>query len=730
MKKRKLSNENSNGHHSTFDTLPGPDPETAKTSKTANTESAAYQKRPKRKRRKRSTKMNGSSASSAPKMVEKEWVKCDLLEPLPITKGHRICDLYQSVAEWSRIPRDELEIAQIKSHRSTRRKPKHVVFSELDGNTKMKHIPIEEGADLVVWNKTFGDLVTKELERRSECAQIAIYLVIDGMDASFARTLWVEPTETLSDLSQNLRTTRLTVEQRQSIGEEGRFRNVDNNTIYDQMTVPMDSLGITRKLKVTLRFEPERAPRADEVVVRCRLKTKSINPKTKAVEFEGYFSKNDSLDSLKTVLAKELSERASTGSAAADGVDADKLQHFEVRKARKDWALGPALEDMASLSGTVKLILNETVDKTRRNLDIWCRLKSGSNDSNDAIFNIPDTLRPRNEEKKEEDGLVYGAVKNAMNVLHRPIEWMTASSKTEEAKDDDGDVEMNGDSVPDDDSLDIYPSNSGVLCTVNVPKESDGVKIKKVMMKEVVSQRLLSDGVDPMCCRLSWETKSHHQTRWQIMNSRWKLGTKKGRCIVEWFKNPQDDDKYENAADKGTKLIFVHKLIPSANGNSEHGECASYGSRFEVELTVPAQRKKLEELKKRVLSECSWSDGMEPRDIVLAARNIADHRWTVMKDKAVKNSKSQRLNVRIFDRQIVGVYDTRTLSESERNEISAADFETEWDRYQQRTIEEQRQRDIMAATEEDEELLIGGIKINFNDSQSGSVDGESENDNE
>ena len=74
--------------------------------------------------------------------------------------------------------------------------------------------------------------------------------------------------------------------------------------------------------------------------------------------------------------------------------------------------------------------------------------------------------------------------------------------------------------VPDDDSLDIYPSNSNVLCTVNVPKESDDVTIKKVMMKEVVSQRLLSDGVDPMCCRLSWETKSRHQTRWQIMNSK------------------------------------------------------------------------------------------------------------------------------------------------------------------------------------------------------------------
>ena len=74
-------------------------------------------------------------------------------------------------------------------------------FSELDGNSETKPMPIEEGADLVVWNKKYGDLVTKELERRSECAQIAIYLVINGLDASFALTLWVEPTETLSDLS-------------------------------------------------------------------------------------------------------------------------------------------------------------------------------------------------------------------------------------------------------------------------------------------------------------------------------------------------------------------------------------------------------------------------------------------------------------------------------------------------------------------------------------------------
>ena len=44
-----------------------------------------------------------------------------------------------------------------------------------------------------------------------------------------------------------------------------------------------------------------------------------------------------------------------------------------------------------------------------------------------------------------------------------------------------------------------------------------------------------------------------------------KLGTKKGRCIVELFGSPHDVDQYENAADKGTELIFVHKLISSAN---------------------------------------------------------------------------------------------------------------------------------------------------------------------
>ena len=90
------------------------------------------------------------------------------------------------------------------------------------------------------------------------------------------------------------------------------------------------------------------------------------------------------------------------------------------------------------------------------------------------------------------------------------------ATETEETRHDDDDVAINGDCkskaesdiVPDDDSLDIYPSNSSVLCTVNVPKESDGVMIKRAMMKEVVSQHLLSDGVDPMCCRLSFEIKS------------------------------------------------------------------------------------------------------------------------------------------------------------------------------------------------------------------------------
>ena len=37
--------------------------------------------------------------------------------------------------------------------------------------------------------------------------------------------------------------------------------------------------------------------------------------------------------------------------------------------------------------------------------------------------------------------------------------------------------------------------------------------------------------------------------------------------------------------------------------------------------------------------------------MVLVARNIADHRWTVMKDEAVMNSKSQRLNERVLDHQ-------------------------------------------------------------------------------
>ena len=226
------------------------------------------------------------------------------------------------------------------------------------------------------------------------------------------------------------------------------------------------------------------------------------------VQHEAYFStKEHSVESMKVILANAL------------GVDAEK---FEVRKARKDRALGPALDAMQS--GNIKLILNETVDKTRRRLDVYHQIEGGR-DSKENTFKIPTELRPQQNDQ-ETSSTVNGAMKNAMNALQRPIEWMTA--KTEYV---DGDVAMNGhckmEEVPDDDGLDVYCANSAILYSLNVLKESDGAMIKRAMMKEVVARQRVMDGVDPMCCRLSFRTPLWGQLRWQIIRDRWNMNTKK-----------------------------------------------------------------------------------------------------------------------------------------------------------------------------------------------------------
>jgi len=191
---------------------------------------------------------------------------------------------------------------------------------------------------------------------------------------------------------------------------------------------------------------------------------------------------------------------------------------------------------------------------------------------------------------------------------------------------------------------------------------------------------------------------------------------------VEWFDCPQRDDHFDNSLSKGSKVVMVHKLKPPQNGDTFEGAAARYESRIEVELTAPAQRAKLDELKTAVLTQCGWSQNMAPEHMVLAARDLVSHRWTVLEEEA--KGKKQKLALKIFDRQILAAIDTLSLSESERTTVSAKSFETEWDRHCQRQHEEQRRRELVLA--EDDDLLIGGIKINFNDSQNDSMD-DSEN---
>merc|ERR1712176_111179 len=88
-------------------------------------------------------------------------------------------------------------------------------------------------------------------------------------------------------------------------------------------------------------------------------------------------------------------------------------------------------------------------------------------------------------------------------------------------------------------------------------------------------------------------------------------------------------------------------------------------------------------------------------------------------------TKSKKVNFKIFDRQIIAVMDRSKMILNDEDGMSRM-FETEWDRHQQRQYEEQRERDKLAEIEDDDDLLIGGIKINFNDSQSEELDEDSE----
>ena len=654
-------------------------------------------------------------------MVEVESVLNELTAPQHLTKGQRLGDLYQAAAAWTGIAVDDVEIAQIAGPRSLsghrRRRPfseKEVVrFSDRDRNTKLKRVPIEEGAELVVWDKTEGDLLAKEVERRRQCTQFCVSIhdrIVGAEAAKSAETeppsIWTRvvrlmavPAEwTLSDLSRALRADAvLSAEQRHRIEGEGRFRSMESECILKSMTERKGKAAPKRRGKSatidTLRFEAERAPTASELVVWCRLKTKDVNPKTMAVEHECYVSAEDTVSSLKALLAAALS------------VDANK---FQIRRARKDWTLGAVLE--AKPQGTVrdvvsenaaKLILNESLDPKRRSIAIYCQLRRGPNGR--RSFDIPKAFRPRGGGGDDVDAV--------------------------DAKDIDGDVAMNGDgdggdgAVPEDDGLDVYASSSALLCSVTVRRESDGAAIKRAMTAELVSAGVLVEGVDALCCRLSLHWTANGLARWQIMNKRWKVGVKKGRCIVEWFESPRSDAEYDNGWAKGDTLCFVHKLVPPPTGWALGGKdggypAARYGSRFEVELDAPAQLKKLETLKKRVLAECGWTESMSPEHMVLAARHSVTHRWTVLAEEAVGKRKTIQISHKIFDRQIIAVVDTQTMTPSQRKEITPRLFETEWDRHCQRRYDlEQQHKD------EEEELdddLIGGIKINFNDSQSDS----------
>ena len=120
---------------------------------------------PQKKKRQNSSRLRNKHKSKAkskspqPEMVKKDYVKSEYLEPVQMTKGHTIQELYQKIAEWTGIHIENLQIARILcTGRKYAKNPVIENLKEKDQTMKLKRIPINHKDDILVWDANQGNL--------------------------------------------------------------------------------------------------------------------------------------------------------------------------------------------------------------------------------------------------------------------------------------------------------------------------------------------------------------------------------------------------------------------------------------------------------------------------------------------------------------------------------------------------------------------------------------------
>jgi len=526
----------------------------------------------------------------------------------------------------------------------------------------------------------------------------------------------------------------LTDAQRQKIEEKGRFRDADTREIFRDLNKPLSAVG-TRN-KCLLCFEADRMPKANEIIIRYRLKTKTVRPRECAEE-ELYIDKNEETAMLKTMMASKF--------------DIDNTSMYELKRARNDWGMkGAAFHvdgadkfvKQLKLDDTQKLLLIETVDPSKRYLDVYCEVEEV-----DGVkqFKIPKRMlvdgdREADEKKQEsvddaeQNSSYIGALANGVSGLIKHVigsadnnDETTNNSHSnmdvDDEKDEKNEKESSSqDATPNHDGMDIYDANSELLCTLYLDKQCTGSDVKKAIREcgEYGLDTKLDPKIEPLFYRVSIKKKTKKKVKWYIVTPTTKFPQKTQKCIVEFYDQPKRDNNFGNP--NGRCLVFVYKYVHGHN-NAQH---AVYGSRFEIELLVK-QRRSLAALKNKILESCNWKDSINPDNMVLAIRDIASHKWALLSDKlqakrtannkqrsAKKPPPKERvIEQRIMDRDVIAVLDTTNMDGTMKQHINAAMFETEWDKYCFQKYQEKQ-----AENDDDDDDDEPELVINFrNDSQ-------------
>eukprot|EP01083_Nonionella_stella_P221211 790558_1 len=232
---------------------------------------------------------------------------------------------------------------------------------------------------------------------------------------------------------------------------------------------------------------------------------------------------------------------------------------------------------------------------------------------------------------------------------------------------DDTDVkdqEHNGD------GLDIYDDNSDVFILLQMDKRSTGLQIKRA----IIEQKAMM--ISPSQLRIFIKTQKGSRVKWHILSDNKQIGGHSGKCCVELTSCTNETEYVYGNKGSGKALIFVHQKIQRKDNETD--DCtAYYGPRIEIAITQK-EREKRDELKARICMEL----GIENNEkITLANRNIATHRWTVLRQKT--------LQTKLWDRDIVAVsmhheesssfetkYDRELIKAAKQHELDGDDEET------------------------------------------------------